>query len=553
MSLKHHRSWCVRTCALLLLLLSSHAASGQTPSPWTGVIRDDAEQATGAFAGFSSTGQRAMSADGRFLVFESNRTLVAGDTNGTFDIFVRDRQTGALERVSVATDGTEGDGLSQAPAISANGRHVVFQSVASNLDLTDTNGVDDVYVRDLNTGVTSLVTIGPSGERLNCTCSRPVARLSGDGRFVLFSADFSVAGGSLLWLRDRDADQNGVFDEPGNVTTAAVDVAAIEGDLIARIDGVAISNDARYVAFSAATFDENGTPIGFRVFLHDRMLGTSTRVDRPLPSSGDVDALSFAPDFSDNGQLAYTSTAPNLVAGDADAFADVFVYDIATATNTRLPITHINAAFIEAYGTAISADGRFVAFTGYENDGVGPERWNVYAIDRELQASFDISLRADGSRDDNATGASMSADGSAIAFNGGSQILQQFGLGGVFVATAVSITSTVTEVPMEGGSVPVEIVVPADTFWKASLVAGTSNDFVTYSTYSGIGPATIDVEIPFNYWVRRRPITCGSDRKRLASSSSYGPFCSGSFPTRVQRRAARRFRSPASASRMVQA
>ena len=500
MSLKHHRSWCVRTCALLLLLLSSHAASGQTPSPWTGVIRDDAEQATGAFAGFSSTGQRAMSADGRFLVFESNRTLVAGDTNGTFDIFVRDRQTGALERVSVATDGTEGDGLSQAPAISANGRHVVFQSVASNLDLTDTNGVDDVYVRDLNTGVTSLVTIGPSGERLNCTCSRPVARLSGDGRFVLFSADFSVAGGSLLWLRDRDADQNGVFDEPGNVTTAAVDVAAIEGDLIARIDGVAISNDARYVAFSAATFDENGTPIGFRVFLHDRMLGTSTRVDRPLPSSGDVDALSFAPDFSDNGQLAYTSTAPNLVAGDADAFADVFVYDIATATNTRLPITHINAAFIEAYGTAISADGRFVAFTGYENDGVGPERWNVYAIDRELQASFDISLRADGSRDDNATGASMSADGSAIAFNGGSQILQQFGLGGVFVATAVSITSTVTEVPMEGGSVPVEIVVPADTFWKASLVAGTSNDFVTYSTYSGIGPATIDVEIPFNYW-----------------------------------------------------
>jgi len=314
----------------------------------------------------------------------------------------------------------------------------VFLSQASNLDPTDTNGVSDLYVRDLDTGMTSLVTIGPSGERLNCTCSRPVARLSGDGRFVLFSADFSVAGGSLLWLRDRDADQDSVFDEPDAVTTTGIDVGAIEGDFIARIDGVAISNDARYVAFSAATFDENGTPIGFRVFLHDRMLGTSTRVDRPLPSSGDVDALSFAPDFSDNGQLAYTSTAPNLVAGDADAFADVFVYDIATATNTRLPITHINAAFIEAYGTAISADGRFVAFTGYENDGVGPERWNVYAIDRELQASFDISLRADGSRDDNATGASMSADGSAIAFNGGTQILQEGVLvGGVFVATVM--------------------------------------------------------------------------------------------------------------------
>jgi hypothetical protein len=326
-----------------------------------------------------------------------------------------------------------------------------------------------------------------------------VARLSGDGRFVLFSADFSVAGGSLLWLRDRDADQDSVFDEPDAVTTTGIDVGAIEGDFIARIDGVAISNDARYVAFSAATFDENGTPIGFRVFLHDRMLGTSTRVDRPLPSSGDVDALSFAPDFSDNGQLAYTSTAPNLVAGDADAFADVFVYDIATATNTRLQLTHVNATFTGADGTAISADGRFVAFTGYEVDGAGTERWNVYAIDRDLQASFDISVRTDGSRDDNATGASMSAYGSAIAFNGSPQILQQGILGpGVFVATAMSIASTVTEVPMEGGSVPVEIVVPADTFWKASLVAGTRNDYGLYSTYSGIGPSTIDVEIPFN-------------------------------------------------------
>jgi hypothetical protein len=501
MSLKNRHSCCVQTCALLLFLLSAHAASAQTPSPWTGVIRDDAEQAAGAFAGFSVVHERGMSADGRFLVFDSDRTLVGGDTNGVTDVFVRDRQTGTLARVSVATDGTEGDALSQAPAISANGRHVVFLSLASNLEPTDTNGVSDWYVRDLNTGVTSLVTVGPSGQRLNCNCATPVARLSGDGRFVVFAADFDFPAGSLVWLRDRDADQNGVFDEPGNVTTTEIDVGAIEGDGIAQIASVAISNDARYVAFSAGAVDQSNTSIGFRVYLHDRMLGTSTRVDRPLPSSGDVLAFSRAPDFSDNGQLAYGSTAPNLVADDADAFADVFVYDIATATNTRLPLTHISAAFNEAYGTAISADGRFVAFTGYEIDGVGAERWNVYAIDRELQASFDISLRTDGSRDDNATGASMSADGAAIAFNGGTQILQQgIAVGGVFVGTAVSITSTVTEVPMEGGSVPVEIVVPADTFWKASLVAGTSNDFVTYSTYSGIGPSTIDVEIPFNYW-----------------------------------------------------
>ena len=498
--LRDTQSWCVRTCALLLLVLASHAASAQTPTRWSGVIRDDAEQAAGAFAGYSVVGQRGMSADGRFLVFESDRTLVDGDTNGARDVFVRDRRTGTLERASVATDGTESNSHSTWPAISANGRHVVFQSLATNLDPTVTSGVTNLYVRDLDTGVTSLVTVGPADERLNCNCGPlPVARLSGDGRFVLFSADFGFAGGTRLWLRDRDADQNGVFDEPGNVTTTGIDVGAIEDDLIVRIDSVAISNDARYVAFSAGAFGVNGTPLGNRVYLHDRTLGTSTRVDRPLTSSGDANTLSLAPDFSDNGQLAYTSTAPNLVADDADAFADVFVYDIATATNTRLQLTHINAAFTGADGAAISADGRVVAFTGYEVDAAGTGRWNVYAIDRELRASFDISVRTDGSRDDGATGVSISADGSAIAFNGGTQILQEDILvGGVFVATAVSITSAQTDVPMQGGIVPVQIAVPDNTFWKASLVSRTDFGYVLYSTYSGIGPGTVNVEIPFN-------------------------------------------------------
>jgi hypothetical protein len=80
MVLTDKHSWCVRTCTLLLFLLPSHAARAQTPSPWSGVIRDDAEQAAGAFAGYSVVRQRGMSADGRFLVFDSDRTLVEGDT-----------------------------------------------------------------------------------------------------------------------------------------------------------------------------------------------------------------------------------------------------------------------------------------------------------------------------------------------------------------------------------------------------------------------------------------------------------------------------------------
>src|SRR5690348_1210824 len=88
MRVKDRRSSCARTCALLLLLSSARAASAQAPSPWTGVIRDDAEQEVGAFVGYSGVGLRSMSADGRFLVFQSDRTLVGGDTNGTVDIFL---------------------------------------------------------------------------------------------------------------------------------------------------------------------------------------------------------------------------------------------------------------------------------------------------------------------------------------------------------------------------------------------------------------------------------------------------------------------------------
>jgi hypothetical protein len=110
-------------------------------------------------------------------------------------------------------------------------------------------------------------------------------------------------------------------------------------DQIASVDVVAISNDARYVAYSASTVDVTNTSIGFRVFLHDRVTGMTVRVDTPLPTAGDVYALSRDPDVNDAGELVYTSTAPNLVPEDADALSDVFVYNIASGRTPATPIT----------------------------------------------------------------------------------------------------------------------------------------------------------------------------------------------------------------------
>src|SRR5438046_847770 len=106
----------------------------------------------------------ALSADGRFVAFHSAATnLVAGDTNGTTDVFVHDRQTGMTERVSVASDGTQGNNASSYPALSADGRLVAFDSAATDLVAGDTNGASDVFVHDRQAGTTARVSAPAAG------------------------------------------------------------------------------------------------------------------------------------------------------------------------------------------------------------------------------------------------------------------------------------------------------------------------------------------------------------------------------------------------------
>src|SRR5207249_1758734 len=137
----------------------------------------------------------ALSADGRFVAFQSDATnLVVDDTNGKTDVFVHDRQTGTTERVSVGSGGgTQGTGNSGGffafPALSG-----AFQSDATNLVADDTNGATDVFVHDRQTGTTERVSVASGGRQGNGFSAGPV--LSADGRFVAFhsTATNLVAG-----------------------------------------------------------------------------------------------------------------------------------------------------------------------------------------------------------------------------------------------------------------------------------------------------------------------------------------------------------------------
>src|SRR5207249_14005 len=130
-----------------------------------------------------------------FVAFQSAATnLVAGDTNGTTDVFVHDRQTGATERMSVASGGVQGNGFSAGPALSADGRFVAFRSAGTNLVAGDTNGATDVFVHDRQTGTTERVSGASDGTQGNDASAGPA--LSADGRLVAFhsSATNLVAG-----------------------------------------------------------------------------------------------------------------------------------------------------------------------------------------------------------------------------------------------------------------------------------------------------------------------------------------------------------------------
>jgi hypothetical protein len=162
----------------------------------------------------------SISSDGRYISYYSRASnLVPGDTNGDYDIFVYDRQTGITERVSIASDGTESNDDSYAPSISADGRYVTFESDADNLVEEDT--IDgDIFVHDRQLGTTIKISITSIGSLANGTSTDP--SISADGRFVAFRSyasnlvDGDSNGVADIFVRDREKDPIPPSDEDGD-------------------------------------------------------------------------------------------------------------------------------------------------------------------------------------------------------------------------------------------------------------------------------------------------------------------------------------------------
>jgi len=263
---------CVLALALPVVALTAAPAAAQNPitRASVGPAGNEGKKDSGALS------RPAFSRDGRFLAFDSNAGNLAGsDTNGVADVFVKELATGALVRVSVASNGTQGDRDSAGPSLSGDGRFVAFYSYATTLVSGDTNSSPDVF------------------------------------------------------LHDRDTNGNKIFDKGNNVTTC---VNISNNSTLGNYSSVgsAISDDGRYVAFNSSSTNLVSGDTNQRTdeFLRDVVAGTTIAITVDVTGTTLGDNHCYLPVISgDCALVAFASNASNLVANDTNSYHNVFVRD----------------------------------------------------------------------------------------------------------------------------------------------------------------------------------------------------------------------------------
>jgi len=366
----------------------------------------------------------SVSAYGRFVTFSSRSyTLVAGDNNNQWDIFRIDRDTGIVSLESRSSSGELGNRISRWSSTSADGRYIAFESSATNLVANDDNFKSDIFVRDTLLGTTGRVNINSSGVEGNGSSSLP--RISSNGSLIVFSSQASnLVGGDTngkqdIFVKDRTT---------GVLSRVSVNTAGIQANNACGGDhsfpGCSISDDGRSVVFEsyATNLVTPDTNLESDVFLRDRVSSTTIRVSS-TPQGGLPQGSSLWPMVSPFGQwITFTSTAPDLVAGDSNGVSDVFLYELATGAITRLSEVPGGAqANGASYQSNVSADGRFVGFISEADNLVAGDQNGLpdtFVLDRQFGRLTRASVSNSG---EEAQGMSISlvisADGRTAVFS----------------------------------------------------------------------------------------------------------------------------------------
>jgi Tol biopolymer transport system component len=370
----------------------------------------------------------AISDGGRFVVFQSGAAnLVPGDTNGFEDVFVRDRETGVTERVSVDSSGAQSNAQSQIGSVSTDGRFVAFGSAASNLVPGDTNGIEDIFVHDRQTGNTERVSVSSTGAQADFASSFPASSdpaISPDGRFVAFMSSASnLVPGDMnvaldIFVRDRVA---------GTTERVSVSSTGAEGnDHSLHPD---ISADGRYATFySGASNLVPGDTIGTDVFVRDRLSGITEKVSVAV-GGGLGDRVSDFPAISADGRyVTFESWASNLVSGDTNGAYDIFLRDRTAATTERVSVNSAGGqADLSSFNPDISADGNVIAFESIATNLIAGDTngtTDIYLRDRIAGSTERVSVSGSGAEGNGFSfGPGLNDDGRLVSFKSGSSNL----------------------------------------------------------------------------------------------------------------------------------
>ena len=373
---------------------------------------------TGGGNGNSMLGQ--VSTNGQWVVFQSDASnLVPNDTNGVTDIFVCDLVAGTTTLVSVSTNGGPANGASTDPVMTPDGRYVAFISRASNLVPGDTNGIPDVFVRDLIGGTNCLVSRGAFLASGSPSSIMATLVITPDGRYVAF---FSLAKNLVstvpgtsqgeVYVRDRSA---------GTTIWASTNAAAIVSAKLG-LNGVPayhprLSDDGRYVAFKAGPANSTGAMV---VLEYDSTAATTAVVSTNGIGWSTVLDDSYGPEMTPDGRfVAFASHEGALNSGNTS----VHVWDSQGAVDTLVSDNGSGVPTNTAScAPVISPDGRFVAFLSNATNLVGNAVTNgshVYL--RNLPSSttqlVDVDTNGVGSTEDTLTSLGLSADGRFVAFS----------------------------------------------------------------------------------------------------------------------------------------
>lgn len=362
---------------------------------------------------------QAITPDGRFVAFVSTATnLVPGDTNAKNDIFVHDRTTRVTERVSIASDGTQADNRSYGASISADGRFIAYYSSANNLVAGEQTYFSQLYVHDRTNHTTERISVATDGSLANQAVYGTA--MSPDGRYIVFSSHANnlvpddTNGFEDVFLRDQ---LNGTTERisvasdgsQGNRRSSGQSISA-DGQLLAFL-----SDASNLVAGDTNNYTD--------VFVHNRVSGTTERVSIASNGAQAIGGRSGGMEISANGQVvAFSSTANNLVTADTNNYTDVFIHDRSNATTERVSLNYDGTQLgDDSYSDSISADGRYVAFISYAHSlDIGNVDWwysDVFVYDRLTSTTELISLSSEGVQsNEESYNATISPDGRFVSF-----------------------------------------------------------------------------------------------------------------------------------------